>query len=86
MHQSHDDRSSDTFGNYSWEWSVRLVISYRPSILFELSLSYRSKNVDAIRGDLEELSVNDCFENRFSSVREISIEIVFCRFHEGVRT
>lgn len=82
MHQSHDDRSSDTFGNYSWEWSVRLVISYRPSILLELSLSYRSKNVDApfsIRGDLEGLPVNDCFENRFSSVREISIEIVFCR-------
>lgn len=80
MHQSHDDRSSDTFGNYSWEWSVRLVISYRPSILLELSLSYEEcRCTVSIRGNLEKLSVNDCFENWFSSVREISIEIVFCR-------
>lgn len=25
---SHDDRSSDTFENYSWEWSVRLVVRF----------------------------------------------------------
>ena len=72
MHQSRDDRSSDTFGNYSWEWSVRLVICYRPSILFELSFSYRSKNVD---NTVFDATINN-LENQFSSAREISIEIL----------